>query len=149
MTFETITQGTNCKCLKNCIENIVDVFARRTGDSKEIKIRDFKTHFERGKEVSSLNDCDEVCGNRGLSIYLWNDNSKSAILDKHMTTVAIGPKLKNHLSLVKLKAQAGMIKNTPVKDEIDGEYHHDLYKSDSFTLDFVELVENIPLINNV
>ena len=67
MTFETITQGTNCKCLKNCIENIVDTFARRTGDSKEIKIRDFRTHFERGQEVSDLKECDEVCGN------LWQE----------------------------------------------------------------------------
>jgi hypothetical protein len=149
MTFETITQGTSCKCLKNCIENIVDTFARRTGDSKEIKLRDFRTPFERGKEVSDLNDCDEVCGNHGLSVDLWNDNSKGAILDRYMTTLAIGPKLKNHLSIIKLKAEAGLVKNTPVIGQIGGEYHHDMYKSDSFEINFVELIENIPLINNV
>jgi hypothetical protein len=149
MNFENLTNGTNCNCLKNCIENVIDTFVRKTGDSKELKIRDFKTHFERGKEVSDLKNCDEVCGNRGLSIDLWNDNSKGVLLKRYMTTFAISPKLKNHLSIVKLKTNAGKVKQSPLKDEIGGEFHHDLYKSDNFNIDFIELIDNIPLKENV
>ena len=149
MTFENITRGTDCKCLKNCSENTVDVFARRTGDSKELKNKDFRTRFEGGKEVSDLKDCDEVCGNRGLSIDLWNDSSKDVILDRYMVTNALSPRLKNHLSIIKLKPNTGMVKRTPIKDQLGGEYHHDLYKSDNFAIEMIELIENIPLISNV
>ena len=145
MTFENISNGTTCNCLRGCAENVKDTFARRTSESKSLKDRDFKTGYERGKEVLDLKDCSEVCGNKGLSIDLWNTQSKDKLLERYRQTYAISPKLRHHLTIIRFKVGCGKLKNTPVRNQIAGEYHYDFYKCDEFKLELIELVENIPL----
>ncbi len=126
------------------------MFVRKVGKAKtELKDRDFKTHYERGIIASSPDDCSDVCGKRGLSIDIWKEDTKDTVLQRFMTTFAISPKLKNHLSIIKFKNNAGVIKHTPILKPIPNKHHYDFYKSDNFTLDLVELVELIPLRQNV
>ena len=149
MTFTNILQGIACKCLDNCRENEENLFARRTGDTKLLKDRDFRTHHERGKVATNPEDCEEVCGLRGLSVHLWNEKSEKDLLERYMTTCGISPKVKNHLSIIKFGSGVGKVKHTPENNILAGEYHYDLYKSDTFAVDLVQLIQNIPLINNV
>ncbi len=150
MTFNQLHENTDCDCLLETRENTENLFARKVGKAKtELKSRDFKTHYERGITVTSPDDCLEVCGKRGLSIDIWNEATKVAVLQRFMTTFAISPKLKNHLSIIKFKEGAGFVKHTPVIEPIPNENHYDFYKSDEFDLDLVELVELIPLKQNV
>ena len=150
MTFDNLHENTECNCTSKSQENLTDFFARKVGKAKtELKERDFKTHHERGIMASVLDDCSEVCGKRGLSIDIWNEQTKESILQRFMTTFAISPKLKNHLSIIKFKKGAGVVKHTPVLKPIPNKHHHDFYKSDNFNLDLIELIELIPLKQNV
>jgi hypothetical protein len=149
MTFENMAQGENCKCLKNCTENTVDIFARRTDYTKELKSRDFKCDKDKKREFPNLNDCKAVCGYYGVSIDLWNENSKDILLKRYITTASFSPQHRKNLSIIKFKESAGFIKNTPINEQIGGEYHYDLYKCDNFEIEMIELIENIPLFENV
>lgn len=144
MKFENVTRGTTCTCLHGCAENTTDAFARKTSKSQALKDAHFKSDHERGKEVQNTKDCSEICGKRGVSVDLWNEDSKDDLLNRYMKTFGIAPKYKDNLSIVKFRSGCGVIKNTPTQ-LIAGKFHHDLYKCDEFAIELIELVENIPL----
>jgi hypothetical protein len=148
MTFDKIAESNNCNCLNGCSEDYTNVFARKVGIAKTLKLRDFKTHHERNKVPSQLNNCKEVCGFRGISVDIWNDESKDIVLKKYFTTIAFSPKYKSNISIIKLKQDAGIVKHTPVNNPLN-EFHYDFYKSDNFVIESIELVDLIPLKTNV
>lgn len=148
MSYKSILEGHSCKCLANANENYTDLFARKVGDTKDFKLRDFKTHHERGKPVTS-NLCEDICGFRGLSIELWNDESKEYIIEKFVLTVSISPmiKPKNQIGVFRLTDGTGKVEHTPNQKHGTEIYHHDLYKSDNFAVEKLEIIELVPIIN--
>lgn len=148
MNFAAISEGHNCNCHTTALENCVDTFARRVGDTKDFKDRDFRTYFERGLPSES-DSCDEVCGHRGLSINLWNDESKRFVIDKFSLTLAISPmikKPKSQIGVFQLTKDIGKIKHTPNQKSGVDPYHYDLYKSDEFGVEKLTLVEMVSFV---
>jgi hypothetical protein len=148
MSYKSISEGHNCKCLIDAHDNNKDTFARKVGDTKDFKIRDFKTHHERGK-ILETESCEDICGFRGLSVELWNEESKDYVIDKFSLTVKLAPMKKpsHQIGVFKIVENAGKVKHTPNQRHGQEIYHHDLYKSDTFVIENLEIIEMIPLFN--
>lgn len=148
MNFTTISEGNNCNCHNKASENCVDVFARKVGDTKDFKSRDFRTDFERGKPLEDT-ACSELCGHRGLSINLWNDESKRYVIAKFALTLSISPmikKPKSQIGIFKMSVDTGKVKHTPNQKNGVDKYHYDLYKSDEFCVEKLTLIEMVTFV---
>jgi hypothetical protein len=140
MTFSQLHENIDCDCVRNSRENTEDSFARKVTKIKKAKEADFKTHHERGKQPAD-GSCESICSCRGLSIDIWNTETKDKIFDKLNKSYDISPGLKKVLLVVKLKKNAGHVAPTPTADN---PFHYDLYKADSFKVEsHIELIEII------
>ncbi|WP_157474546.1 hypothetical protein [Dyadobacter sp. Leaf189] len=134
MNFTRINDGHVCKCLRNCVENYEDLFLRRIDNKNKLHIRDFRTHHERNK--TSEGGCDNLCGNRGLSIEIFNEESLAATINQIQVTRQFNPQSsRKHVAIFRLREGAGIVKHTP-NQIVYNKNHYDLFKSDEFSLDF-------------
>jgi hypothetical protein len=131
MNFNTLLQDTDCDCLENAIENNVHYFARKINKPQPLD-KDFKSHWEREKRAE---ECEQICGYKGISINEWNDDTKQAIINKFLTTFSISPKHKDSIFVFKCLPDAGLTKYTPNDKDTS---HYDFYKSDEFSLSLLE-----------
>lgn len=139
MEFSELLKDTDCQCLENANQDNVSIFAKKINKPNPTD-KDFKSHWERGK-TSIV--CDEICGYKGLSVNLWNESTKEAVIKKYVTTFGISPKHKDSIFVFKFLDEAGMVKYTPNEND---KSHYDFYKSDNFTLEMLEqTTEIIPL----
>lgn len=144
MPFNKITDNTKCECFLDATQDTTNLFVRKVRKAPDLKDADFRNHFERNKTPENENNCDEVCGLHGVSIEIWNETSSPFLLKKYLYSATIAPQLKKNLSIIKFKANNGLVKYTP--NQIDyNEYHYDFYKEDSFTVSDLDLIEMIPL----
>jgi hypothetical protein len=140
----------HCDIKISCIgedtpENTSDFFVRRI-DKNKLREKDFLSHWERGIKPDPKDEMDrkKVCGKKGISCYLYNDNDYS-IEKKLINTMRIVSKFKRKLGKffckLRFKKNAGRI----WKNGRNSPYHCDFYKSDGFSLDLVEVIEIKPL----
>ncbi len=146
MEFTNIRGDTDCDCLNGNTNPSEYVFARKIGKGKTPKDRDFKSHWEREKRPDDLNNCEEVCGMKGISIDRWDDESQTHVWNHYKTTFGLSPKAKNHLIIFELDPNSGLTKPTPFTGN---PFHWDLYKSDEFDLTFVKVKEVRPITSSV
>jgi len=139
--FKRVHEGINCNCIEDANENNADLFARKVGDTKDLKERDFRTHYERGK-LSATSDCKEICGLRGLSFEIWSDASRADLMKRYSITSGIQPKAKKQLFIFKIKENAGLVKYTPEQPSGYNAYHYDFFKEDNFTIELLALQES-------
>ena len=133
MIFDNLFKDCECDCLAESFECQQKFIYLRKLNKAEVEEKDFLTHWERGKEPET-NECDHVCGFRGISIDLLEEDSEqtqNAIINRYRTTFKINPRKGSYCLRFKFKSGSGNIKHTP----FDGaETHHDLYKSDEFQI---------------
>ena len=138
MDFKNLLRDTDCNCLDNAMQDNFRFFARKI-NKPNVTDKDFKSHWEREKRGD---DCETICGLKGLSINEWDENSEKAVIKKFLTTFGISPKHKDSIFVFRFLPEAGLIKYTP-KDK--DSTHYDFYKSDAFTLDMLENHSILPL----
>ncbi|MBL7920454.1 MAG: hypothetical protein JNJ40_09080 [Bacteroidia bacterium] len=132
MTFENITKDSKCNCLESTFEDTESLYARvlrkQTFDDK-----DFLTKWEKEHRHD---DCETVCSDlKCLSISkVDSDAVKEEIVNIYKKIMNLSPKYKKGVLLFKIKEGAGVYKKTPFDDN---PYHHDLYKSDAFSIDSI------------
>ena len=131
MDFKNLLQDTNCNCLENAMQDNFRLFARKI-NKPNVMDKDFRSHWERELRA---NDCEKICGLKGLSINEWNENTEKAVIKKFLTTFGISPKHKDSIFVFRFLPEAGLTKYTPTDEDIT---HYDFYKSDRFTLDMLE-----------
>lgn len=145
MTFEKLHEGIENEC--NCIaqdgvaENVSDRFARRvwTLDPAD---NDFRSWKEEGKQ-NTYTKCDDICNYRGVSISRVDESSEGEVITHYRKTVSLSPAAKPlFYCRLKFKYGAGFIKHTPSKKD---EHHHTLFKSDTFSIKLIEVLEIIDL----
>ncbi len=143
MTFNKIKKDTDCNCMKNAFEDFEKSYARKIGKSGSTpKDRDFRSYWEQNKRPENLNDCNLVCSFKGLSVNPWNENTKNIIVDLYTESVRITPKHEKKICIFKLTKEGGIFKHTPEKGN---DHHHDLIKSDQFTIENIMCQEMISL----
>lgn len=136
MTFEKLTNGHDCDCLeKTSIPNSEDVFLRKLR-KQQLEEKDFETHWERGIGVDST-ECEDICNYKAISINLTSAEIENSIFEHYKTTFSINPKKGGHCLKFKFKEGAGKVIYAPV---VDGDSHHNFFKSDLFELTHLELV---------
>ena len=139
MTFNNITNDTNCNCFDVAAENVTSLFARVLKKSK-VTDKDFFSHWERNHRAV---ECEKICGLKGVSVSKIDDNEiKGKIVSYYSEVFKVSPNYKRGVLIFKLKNDAGIFKSTPSKNN---PYHHDLYKSDGFTLKLVDEIETCDL----
>lgn len=142
MTFKNISVDTQCECLNSTFEDTEGVYARKVGKSSTPKERDFKTHWERTKRPDNLEDCENVCNYKALSIHPWNSDTKSIVQNHYTESCKIAPGQKKKICIFKLAENSGRFKQTPLEND---EFHHDLYKSDQFSMESILHIEMISI----
>lgn len=138
MTFKQILQDTDCDCLANSEEKTETIFARKI-NKPQATDNDFKSHWERGKRAD---ECDKICGFKGVSINEWNENTEKDVIQKFLTTFRITPKHKDSILIFNFLSDAGQVIYTPNEKD---KSHHDFYKSDDFSLQFINAIQCISL----
>lgn len=147
MEFSVIREGNTCRCIEGGEENLVQTFAHKVRIAENLNLSDFRSPHERGR-IPTENDCEMICGYRGVSFDLWDTHSKDKVLEKYNLTLDVSRKLKDRICIIKFKKDAGLLKFTPNQTQHD-EYHHDLYKADNFDLTKMEIIESVSLRPNV
>jgi hypothetical protein len=132
MDFKNLLQDTDCDCLENAVQDNRHFYARKINKPAPLD-RDFKSHWERGKQ--SVDNCEKICGLKGISMNLWNQTTEKAIIKKFLTTFSITPKHKDSIFVFKCLPESGLTKYTPNEED---DSHYDFYKSDEFSLDKLE-----------
>lgn len=140
MEFNKFDEGSTCNCTEDAKEDYQSHFAIKTMKT-ELRIQDFNSYWEKGKRPKS-NNCEEICSLKGVSVSIFNDETKEAVLDIFKSLFPLAPKYKPFLSVVKFYDQSGLVKSTP--NELN-QYHFDFYKSDNFDFEKVELI----IVNNL
>jgi hypothetical protein len=144
MTHDHLQKSTNCNCLeKNCFEDVISLWGIKT-NKNHLRENDFITHFERGEKHIDI-ECEEICSLLGKSMCIINDGSldhKDEVLTIYKALFPLAPGYKPFLSVIRFKKDSGLIKYTPLQTN---KFHHDFYRSDTFTYSEVELIETISL----
>lgn len=163
MTFQNLTNDSDCNCLEGAQADHHRCFARKINKPLPLE-KDFESHWEKAKrkefaetqweesererfewqwrESKKDENCYDVCGKKGISINLWDEALRQETIDYFATTFKITPKHKDSLLVLKFKAEAGVTKHTPLEN--NGQ-HYDFYKDDNFSLLCCETVEIINL----
>ncbi len=145
MTFEKIFYGTECDCLKDTKENVVDNFLRAFENiDLNISDDDFKSLYELEIKPRN-NNCEEICSNRGVSVSKIDDSNKEFIIKHFVKTFVFAPKIKkNFVVMFSFKKYSGKLKRTG-NCKSRNPYHYEFYKSDEFTLQHIIEKEVIKL----
>lgn len=143
MTFNQIEKDTNCVCIKDAFEDFQGVYARKINKKGATpKERDFKSYWEGGKRPDDETDCNLTCRYKGVSINPWNTATKNFVQELFTESVRISPKHKKKICIFKLAAEGGRYRHTPIEGNED---HHDLMKSDQFSMESILLQEMIAI----
>jgi hypothetical protein len=143
MTFDSLHADTDCDCLGETFEVEGKLFARKIGKPLA-RLSDFYSHWERNKKPTVLN-CDNTCMYKGLSCNEWNNESKEQVLEKYINLINSQEKtgaISDAILIFKIKHSGGLMKYSPSRKDIS---HHTFFKSDTFEMDCIEIVEVINL----
>lgn len=141
MKFSNLHTGLDCCCIKVLDANINtdDVFSHRLNSDK-ITYSDFQSFLEQGKEERG--DDRKRCMLRGVSIDLYNDESKEFLKERYksQTSITVGfkPKAVKYYCVFKLNASLGKVAST---SNSKNKYHHTLLKSDDFNRDHIIVID--------
>ncbi|MDQ1266230.1 MAG: hypothetical protein QG635_1382 [Bacteroidota bacterium] len=108
------------------------------------EINDFVSNWEKGKRPN--NGCEDICSNKGISINIYNEESKQIVKKKFYNMYVNAPQYKPIYCSFKFKSEAGKVKSTPNKND---KYHYTFYKSDEFEIKKIDILETLNLIKNV
>ena len=146
MTFESLHADTDCDCLGEAFEETGRYFARKIS-RPTMKASDFDSHWERDKFPPVLN-CKNTCMYKGLSFNEWNNQTREQVIAKYAKTIAVfnkrGKIIRDCVLIFRLKENMGVIHFSPTKFDSS---HHTFFKSDTFDVINLELVEIIALEN--
>ena len=143
MTFDSLHADTDCDCLGETFEVESRLFARKIGKPLA-RLSDFYSHWERNKKPMVLN-CDNTCMYKGLSCNEWNHESREQVLQKYISLINSQEKtgaINDAILIFKIKNEGGLMKYSPTKKDIS---HHTFFKSDTFEMNCIEIVEVINL----
>lgn len=144
ITFNRLIDiGCTCLLLKieGYDENTESSFCKKI-DGDKLRIQDFRSMWEKerrfiyGQPVGE-NDCEGILSLKGVSINLYNEENREAILEKYRTTFRLNRR-KSMYAIFRFQEDAGKVRHSPQ----DGDpSHHEFYKCDGFTIEHVQEIE--------
>lgn len=144
MTFQNVHNGSNCNCIDDAKPDNSSQFGLKT-NKNVLREGDFKSKWEKDPHMESPN-CEHTCSMRGLSVSILTHETMDKVKDIYKQLFPISPSYKPFLSVIKFGQDTGVIKHTPLPNNL---FHYDFYKCDTFSHLQIELIETIPLSDNV
>lgn len=150
MTFNKIHEGTPCSCVNSeAVEDTTTIFARR-GRHEEPVLDDFRTyHQEKRKPKPHERDsCKAVCDYREVSIDIVTSENEATLKADLAHALELKPTISHVFCKFRLRERAGKVCPSPVKDNPPypgNPYHYSLYKSDSFDMSKIEIIEAVSM----
>ncbi|WP_374363768.1 hypothetical protein [Cloacibacterium sp.] len=143
MDFNQTFGDIECNCIEGSHEDTINNYAIKTA-KENLRINDFYSYHDKGKPLSNKK-CDSICSYRGVSISLYNDETKEYILNVYKELFPLSPGYKPYVKIIKFGEECGNVKHTPsgIND-----HHYDFYKCDTFAIEKIEVVE-IKELHNV
>ena len=145
MTFNNLHESieNDCDCINQVgvAENLTDMFVRRvwTGEPTD---GDFRSWREESRK-NTYKKCDDICNFRGVSMSKVDGETEEGIISRYKTTVSLSPTLRPPFYCrLKLRRGAGFVKHSPSQKD---KHHHTLFKSDTFSIKLVEVLEVVDL----
>lgn len=140
MTFEKITEDIPCDCFQDTFEDHETKFTIKINQNV-LKEKDFKTYWEKGRR--SYENCEKGCSLKSQSIsIIKTEEDLQQNIETYKKLFPIAPNYKPFCAIIVFKEESGKIKLTPSKIN---PLHCDLYKSDTFSKDLVEVIDIIAL----
>lgn len=131
MTFEKITNDTTCDCLNGIDQDTVSIFARALNKGA-VAEKDFISKWDKTHRAE---DCKNICGLKGISISkIENDTIKEEYVAIYSKIFKMAPNYRKSVLLFNFKEDAGLVQPTPNEKDKN---HHDFYKADDFTLNYI------------
>lgn len=140
MTFNNLHIDTDCNCVGKAVEKLENIFARRVR-SNPLKENDFKSKWEKKHPYPGNSDCEVICSHKGVSINLFSDETKDAVIKKFVTRFTFSPGSTAFCCKFKFKQGAGKLKQTGLKDKS----HHEFFKCDTFSLKDLEILDYVDI----
>lgn len=143
MSFEQIIQDCSCHCTAGSQEDYHNLYIKKV-DGPELRDKDFVTKWEKSHRPQDMNDCKAVCGYKGVSVNIVN-NEQDIIetVQVYKTTLSIQPKGKSKYVVFRFKIDSGVVKSTP---NAHSNTHCDFYKCDQFALSSIAVQDTQPII---
>ena len=136
MDFENIHSDCECNCIDNATEDTVSVWAFKTNKTF-LRPADFKTKWE--KEDRDALDCKAICGKKGLSMCIFNEENKDEVIEIYKKLFPLSPSYRPNLTLVRMRAGCGVHKHTP---RPHNQHHFDFYKCDAFKIENIIFLDS-------
>lgn len=141
MTFNNIREDTECEMPTDMSIDTEGVYLRRIPKSYlRAEGKDFKSEWERKPSNRLEKDCEKVSSLKGVSLQrvASDDSNLEDILKVFRTSLSIARNGNKYICQFKLSQQSGLVRHSPTPEKKDW-HHHDLYKSDQFNLDELDL----------
>ena len=137
MEFKNINKEHNCDCISNSFQDNESTYALKTMKDF-LRLQDFYSYWDKGKRPVNIDDCEEVCSLKGVSVSIFDENTKEDVVSIYKELFPLAPKYKPYIGIVKFYESSGVVKHTPN----DGNTHHyDFYKSDTFDFTKVDVIQ--------
>ncbi len=136
LSFESLNNDTSCNCLDGAYPDDQSSFALKT-NKPLLRDVDFSSKWDKG-ERPETDDCKVICSKKGVSLSLLNTDNVNEVNSIYQKLFPIAPKYKPYITTIKLAATSGLVKHTPSRNNA---YHFDFYKSDSFEISQIKLIE--------
>lgn len=136
MTFDNLHNDSPCNCIDGSVNDMESEYVRKL-KKDQLQDSDFLTHWERGIKPT-VEDCETICSYKGVSINQFKQEYEKLIVEKYINTFNINPKKGAHYLKFKLKSDTGKVKSAP---EDDDPSHYNLFKSDSFALSSLIIID--------
>lgn len=135
MTFDRLHEGiepNRCLTFDNQIENTTDYFFRMVNNAPPVD-DDFRSFYEEGVPLRPGSGHKNLCDHRCVSLFKIQNNEEK-LRKKLSEMIKNKPALPTRLSKVKFRAKAGLVWYSPSQSSYIGDYHHNLMKCDSFSV---------------
>jgi hypothetical protein len=150
MKFDKIHQDASegCDCVENGVEDLENNFVRlayipsKESDLQKPKYleKSFRSKWERNTD-NQLVECSKYCGKNGISIHLWNASTKKEVIKKLEKDFGLTRDSPNCILIVKFYKDAGVVKQSGFKT------HYNFFKSDTFDVAKIQIVESLDVEN--
>ena len=136
MTFDNLHKDTTCNCIDGAVIDIENEYIRKL-KKDTLQNSDFLTHWER-QIKPQIENCENICSYKSVSINQFQKEFENLIINKYKNTFKINPKKGAHFLKFKLKNNTEKVKFAPEEDD---ESHYNLFKSDTFTINSLVIIE--------
>ena len=161
MTFQRLHADIDLNLLDSVFTDCESVFLRRVKRNRELRPEDFESKWEKndkkvlqGQQTDFINawndykrrlsehNMHEIIGLKGISTDKCIPDSLSELIAWHKCQLESTPSGDSYLCYYRLRESGGVFRHTPQSDNYA---HHDLLKSDQFSLE--DHIESLKIVH--